>query len=170
MDVTEAVRTRLEIREFADDPVSDDIKEAVLDAGRLAPSGINLQHWRFILMDDPEDVAELGELSPTGGWVADANFAIAIATDPEHDFNELDAGRAVTHMQLVAWEHGVGSRIYTTEEPAVSEFLELPEDYDLTVVAGFGYPTREIRGRKDREPLSEVAYHGRFGRSLGLGN
>ncbi|MFC4246022.1 nitroreductase family protein [Natribaculum luteum] len=166
MDVFEAIETRLEIKEFDDRRVDETVKQKVLDAGRLAPSGRNLQHWQFVLVDDPEDVGRLGELSPTGGWVADADFAVVVCTDPQYDFNELDAGRAVTHMQLAAWEDGVGSRIYTVDRPAVKEFLEIPDDVDLTLVAGFGYPTHDVEGVKDRRPLEEVASRGRYGRPL----
>lgn len=166
MNVTEAIETRIEVRDYADRPVDDETKRAVLDAGRLAPSGRNLQHWRFVLLDRGDDLERLAELSPTGSWVADAAFAVAICTDPAYDFNEIDAGRAVTYMQLAAWARGVGSCIYTVDRPEVEEFLELPDDYDLTVVAGFGYPEREVRGRKNRKPLGEVASRGRFGAPL----
>ncbi|MFB6130045.1 MAG: nitroreductase family protein [Salinigranum sp.] len=166
MDVSEAVETRIEVREYSEEPVDDDTKRAILDAGRLAPSGRNLQHWRFVLVDDEEDLAELADLSPSGSWIDGADFAVVICTDPSYSFNGIDAGRTVTHMQLAAWERGVGSRIYTVDRPEVREFLAIPDDYDLTLVAGFGYPEREIRGRKDRKPLSEVAFGGKFGEPL----
>lgn len=166
MDVFEAIETRIEVNEFADKQIDEEIKRRVLDAGRLAASGRNLQHWTFILVDDPADIDRLGELSPTGGWVADAAFAVVVCTDPQYDFNELDAGRAVTHMQLAAWEAGVGSRIYTVDRPEVKEFLEIPADTDLTLVAGFGYPQHEIKGIKDRDPLEKVASRGQYGKAL----
>ncbi|MFB6109798.1 MAG: nitroreductase family protein [Halodesulfurarchaeum sp.] len=166
MDVFEAIETRVEISEFADTQVSEEEKRRVLDAGRLAPSGRNLQHWEFILLDDSDDLERLGELSPSGGWVGDADFAVVVCTDPQYGFNDIDAGRAVTHMQLAAWEAGIGSRIYTVDRPEVTDFLEIPDDLDLTLVAGFGYPMREIEGIKDRKPLEEVASRGRYGRPL----
>lgn len=163
MDVTTAIETRIEIRSYSDTPVDHATKRAVLDAGRLASSGRNLEHWRFILVDDKPDLRELADRSPSGGWVADADFAVVICTDPTLEFHQLDAGRALTHMQLAAWAKGIGSCIYTVDRPAVTEFLGIPTDYDLTAIVGFGYPTREIRGRKSRKPLSEIAYVGRFG-------
>lgn len=168
MDVTDAIETRLELRDYADEPVDDDLKRAILDAGRLAPSGNNLQHWRFILVDDDADLAELADLSPSGGWVANADFAVVVLTDPTKAYNHIDAGRAATHMQLAAWDHGIGSRIYTVDQQAVRDFLEVPDDYDLTLVLGFGYPDREIKGIKDRQPLESIAFRNKFGRSLDL--
>lgn len=166
MDVEEAIETRLEIREYADESVDDETKREILDAGRLAPSGRNLQHWRFVLVDDEERLEALAEASPSGSWIAGADFAVAICTDYKH--GGIDAGRAVTHMQLLAWQRGVGSCIYTVDDPSAYELLEIPDEYDLTLVAGFGYPTDEVQGMKDREPLSDVTFHGAFGSELDL--
>lgn len=168
MDVSEAVETRIEVTEYSDERVDTETKQAILDAGRLAPSGRNLQHWRFVLVDSKDALTELAEASPSGGWVAGTDFAVAICTDPTYDFHQIDAARAVTQMQLAAWERGVGSRIYTVDQPAAREALGVPDDYDLTLVAGFGYPQREIRGIKSRKPLDEVAFSGRFGEPLEL--
>ena len=93
---------------------------------------------------------------------------MVICTDPTYTYHELDAGRAVTHMQLVAWEHGVGSCIYTVNGPAAYAALEIPDEYDLTLVAGFGYPERDVQGRKDRNPLDDIASSGTFGTPLEL--
>lgn len=168
MDVTDAVTTRLEVKEYSDEPVDSETKRAILDAGRLAPSGRNLQHWRFILVDEDDELTDLAESSPSGSWVGDSAFAIAICTDPTYDYHAIDAGRAVTHMQLVAWEHGIGSRIYTVDSPAAYSTLEIPDEYDLTVVAGFGYPERDIQGIKNRKPLEAVSYSQTFGNALNL--
>ena len=168
MNVAEAIETRIEIREYRDEAVDDDEKRAILDAGRLAPSGRNLQHWRFVLVDDEDRLPELGAASPTGSWIADADFAVAVCTDPARDFHGIDAGRAITHMQFAAWERGIGSAIYTVDRPEVDELLAIPDEYDLALVAGFGYPTREIRGVKNRKPLEEVAFRGRFGEPIDL--
>lgn len=164
MDVEDAIETRIEIREYTDEPVDDPTKRAILDAGRLAPSGRNLQHWRFVLVDDESRLADLASASPSGSWIAGADFAVAICTDYKH--GGIDAGRAVTHMQLLAWDRGVGSCIYTVESAEAYELLEVPAGYDLTLVAGFGYPIADVAGRKDREPLSSVAFQGSFGSEL----
>lgn len=168
MDVTDAVETRIEMREYADEPIDEETKRAVLDAGRLASSGRNLQHWRFILIDDPEKIRRLADQSPTGSWVADAAFVVVVLTDPEWDFHAIDAGRAVTHMQLVAWEHGVGSCIYTVDSAGLEADLAVPDDLSLTLVCGFGRPATEVVGRKSRKPLSAVAFQGEFGEPLSL--
>ncbi|MEF8831623.1 MAG: nitroreductase family protein, partial [Halobacteriales archaeon] len=138
-----------------------------LDAGRLAPSGKNLQHWRFVLLDDSDDVERLADLSTTGGWVEDADFAVVVLTDPTYGYHQIDAGRAITHMQFRAWVDGVGSCIYTGyDESDLRAFLGAPDTLDVTAVVGFGYPADGGAGTKGRAPLGEVAFDGRFGESF----
>lgn len=172
MDVSDAIQTRLEIREYADEPVPADDKRAVLDAARLAPSGKNFQHWDFVLLDDPADIEALADASTSGKWVEGADFAVVIITDPQYGYHEIDAGRSVTHMQLEAWSRGVGSCIYTGfDEAAMQDLLGYPDSMAVTLVAGFGKPTRPLDtfvGRKNREPLSDVAHHGTYGGELSL--
>lgn len=171
MDVTDAVRTRLEVREYRDEPVDEETKRRILDAGRLASSGSNRQHWRFLLVDDEDDVFRLAELSPSGSWVGDADFAVVILTDADYPPRGIDAGRALTYMQLVGWDAGIGSCLYTVDNPELNQFLEVPDGFELTAVLGFGYPpfdVEDVQGVKDREPLEDVAYRGRFGRELDL--
>ena len=168
MDVTEAIQNRIDIREYSDEPVAAEIKREILDAARVASSGRNTQHWRFVLIQDEDNLAELSERSPSGGWIGDATFAVAVLTNPEWDFHQIDAGKAITHMQLAAWEHGVGSCMFTTDAEAVYKFLNVPEQLELTATVGFGYPPHEVQGIKDRKALKDIAYSETFGTELAI--
>ena len=164
MNVTEAVKTKLDSREFSAKPVGPDVKRAVLEAARLTQSGANSQHWRFILVQDPKNLAKLAGDSTTGPWVASANFAVIVCTDPTKNFHLLDAGRAIQDMQLTAWDSGVTSRIYTgMKQPEMRRDFGIPENLTSAVVVGFGFPKKKILGRKDRLPLSEMAFLERYG-------
>lgn len=168
MEVRDAIRTRLEVREYSDKPIDAGTRNAILEAARLAPSGRNRQHWRFIVITEQDDLDRLAELSMTGDWIDDAAFAVVVTTDPTHGYHEIDAGRAITHMQFAAWETGVGSCIYTGfDSEGMRSFLDVPSEYAITAVVGFGWPPFDVdavQGRKDRAPLSTVVYVGRFGR------
>lgn len=67
MDVSEAIDTRLEVCSYREEPVDGETRREILEAGRQAPSGRNLQHWRFILVADDDRLDGLGERSPTCG-------------------------------------------------------------------------------------------------------
>ena len=166
MEVLETIKTRIEIQEFEKKSVELEAKKKILEAGRLAPSGRNLQHWHYILIEGEEELEKLAGVSPTGGWVRNADFAIVTTTDPKYNFNEIDAGRSITQMQLVGWENGVGSRLYTIKEPDQKKAklsLNIPEEYHLTAVVGFGYPIKKITGKKERKAIDEVVSYNKFG-------
>jgi nitroreductase len=167
MDTFEAIATKLEITEFSDKPVPAEIKRKVLEAARLSPSGVNSQHWRFILIQDKNKLKQLADDSTTGKWVGHANFAVVVLTDPKYNFHQLDAGRVIQNMQLAAWNYYVGSRIYTgmNRELMIKHF-GIPENYNIAAVVGFGFPKRKILGKKNRKELEEIAFSDYFGRAL----
>jgi nitroreductase len=167
LDATHAVRTKLDVREFSSTPVPADVKNMVLEAGRFSQSGTNSQHWRFILVETPGRIKKLAEDSTSGRWVEGANFAVIICTDPRKPYHMIDAGRAVQDMQLTAWDHGVASGVFTgIRAQEFKRDFGVPESMDVTIVVGFGYPKRKLIGRKNRLPLSEIAFLERFGAEL----
>lgn len=170
MNTTDAVKTKLDVREFSSKPVPTAVKAAVLEAARLTQSGTNSQHWRFILVQDPKNLEKMAEDSTWGKWVAGADFAVIVCTDPSKSYHIIDAGRAVQDMQLTAWDNGVASCVFTgIKVPEFRRDFGIPVGIDPTIVVGFGYPRRKLYGRKkDRRPLSEVAYLERYGRRLEL--
>lgn len=167
MDAYDAVVTKLDVAEFSSKSVSPDIKLKVLEAARLSGSGMNVQHWRFILVQGRDRLKTLANDSTTGKWVEGANFAVIVVTNPKYGFHMLDAGRALTSMQIAAWNFGVASRIFTgINREALEKDFSIPKELNPGVVVGFGYPARKIAGRKKRSPLSEVAFLDRFGKPL----
>ncbi len=64
MELKEAIEKRRSIRKFKPDPVPDEIVGQLLEAARLAPSGTNLQPWRFIIVKSPEMREKLGAAIP----------------------------------------------------------------------------------------------------------
>src|SRR5919202_589806 len=145
MDVFECITTKLEVREFSTQDVPSEIRSNVLEAARLTGTGMNTQHWRFILVENKDNLKKLAEDSTSGSWVAGANFAIIVLTNPKYNFHLIDAGRVVQNMQLAAWNQGVGSGLFTgiKEEKLRSDF-KIPQDLDPTVIVGFGYPARKM--------------------------
>lgn len=52
--VIEAIEKRRSIRSYQPRPVPKDIVEAVINAGNEAPSAMNSQPWRFVVIEDGE--------------------------------------------------------------------------------------------------------------------
>jgi nitroreductase len=168
MDAYECVKTKLDVREFSSKDVPADLKLKVMDAARLTQSGMNNQHWRFILVQGRDRLKRLAEDSTTGAWVAQANFAVVVLTNPKFGFHQLDAGRAVQDMQIAAWNFGIVSCIFTgiNDENLRRDFA-IPSEFNPSAVVGFAYPARTISGkRKNRKPLSELVFLDKFGNKL----
>jgi nitroreductase len=164
MDTHQAILTKLDVRQFSPKNVPADIKLKVLEAARAAQTGNNKQHLRFILVQNKESIKKLAEDSTSGPWVAGADFAVIVLTDPKIGFHLIDTGRAVQQMQLSAWNNGVISGVYTgIKEEAMRKDFGFPADVKPTMMVGFGYPVKKIIGKKNRMPISELAFVDKFG-------
>lgn len=164
MDIFDGIATKLDVRQYSPQNVSSEIKQSVLEAARMTGTGLNTQHWRFILVEDKDRLVRLAEDSTSGGWVAGANFAIIVLTNPGYKFHMIDAGRVLQNMQLAAWNHGVASGIFTgVKEENLRKDFSIPRELNITLIAGFGYPVKKLAGKKRRAPLNELVYYGSYG-------
>jgi len=149
MDTYKVIMSKLDIRQFDSKKVATEVKSRVLEAARASGTGNNKQEWRFILVQEKEMLKRLAEDSTSGGWVAGANFAVVVLSDPTLGFHLIDAGRAVQNMELAAWDHGVISGIYTgIKDEKMRKDFAIPSTLKPVVVVGFGYPVKRIIGTK----------------------
>lgn len=165
MDAFDCIKTKLDIREFSLEQVSHEIKIKVLEAARLTGTGLNTQHWRFILIEDKGDLEKLAKDSTSGKWVTGCNFAIVILTNPKYHFHLIDAGRVIQNMQLAAWNFTVGSGVFTgIDKDNFRKDYDVPDELNISAVIGFGYPARKLTGkRKDRVSLDSLVYFEKYG-------
>lgn len=167
MDAFECIATKLEVREFSTQEVPSEIRSKILEAARLTGTGMNTQHWRFIMVEKKDNLKKLAEDSTSGSWVAGANFAVIVLTNPQYGFHLIDTGRVLQNMQLTAWNQGVGSGLFTgiREEKLRGDFA-IPKELSPSVIIGFGYAARELTGkRKNRLPIHELVYYEKYGNS-----
>lgn len=163
MDAFDCIATKLDVREFSRQKVPSEIKSKVLEAARLTGTGLNTQHWRFILVQD--NLKKLADDSTSGGWVSGADFAVIVLTNPKYNFHLIDAGRVVQDMQLAAWSYGVASGVFTgVKEAQFQSDFAIPKELNPTIVLGFGYPAGKLTGRKkSRLPLGELVFMEKYG-------
>lgn len=146
MNVSEAIRMKRAVRKFRDEPLAEDVIDAILNAGRRAQSSKNTQPWQFIAIQDKDILKALSACGTWAGHLAGAALGVAILTpDPMEKFQIMfDAGQAAAYMQLAAWELGVGSVPASIYEPEVArQILGFPEDYHLRIALSFGYPAED---------------------------
>jgi nitroreductase len=61
-DLFEIIRTTRSMRRLKPDPVPNELIRKILEAGVCAPSGGNMQRWRFLVVRDPKVKQTVGGL------------------------------------------------------------------------------------------------------------
>ncbi len=103
MDIEEALYTTRAMRRVRPDPVPLDVQARILDAAIRAPSGGNTQNWRFLLVDDPTVLSELGPLyRHSVGQLWETVYAdrVAAATDDQRSDKSM---RFVAMQRSAQW-------------------------------------------------------------------
>lgn len=164
MDTFECIRKRRDIRSYLKKDLPDEVIIKILEAGRLAPSAMNLQPWHFIAIKNKETLRELGRLCVSGRFIDDAAFAVVIVTDPANKWHEIDGTRSVQNMALAAWNEGVGSCwIGAIDRDRAKEMLGVPKNLHILTILPFGYPEEfTVKRKKIRKSPEEVFHWEKF--------
>jgi nitroreductase len=173
--VLEAIRGRRSVVRFSEAAVSDEQLEAILEAGRWAPSYINSQPWEFIVVRDARlraraaDILRRVTISWQGFAQAAALIVVAVdsALDPRH--HREDGAAAVQNMAVMAHSLGLASFwagiLEATDaagspEDEVRTLLGVPRRRRLVAVLPVGVAAYEAKG--SRKPLSEIVHQDGF--------
>lgn len=171
MDVFEAIKRRRSVRSYLDKPVEEGKLNAVLEAGRLAPSASNRQEWRFVVVRDRVVKRKLGEAADGQSFVGEAPVVIvACAVTDGHVMRcgqlsyPIDVAIALDHISLAAVEQGLGTCwIGAFNEGKVKEILGIPEEVRVVELMPLGYPAAQAVREKDRLPFSKVVTYDHWG-------
>ena len=173
MDVYECIRSRRTVRDYKPDPIPQELVRRILQAGRWAPSSSNTQKWYFIVVQDRQTLAALGKIATHGPFIAQAPLAIAVVMD-DAPRPQLDAGRALQQMELMAWSEGVGMCFVGVREAdqqrALKDLLKIPEAMELITVLPFGYRSDSPKGPgTPRKAFADIVHWERFGETVAPG-
>ena len=81
MSLLELISNRKSVRKYLDKRISDEDLRKILEAGHLAPSWMNVQSWKFILVKSQENKDLLSELSIGQQQVKNAEALIVCVAD-----------------------------------------------------------------------------------------
>ncbi len=167
MEVYDAVRTVLAVRQFEEKSIPTEIVHEIVQAAHLTASSINGQPWHFVVIEDKEMLHKLGSLANTGPYIAQAPLAI-VACMESSPYAVADISRAIQSMVLTAWSHGIGSNWVGFENLSqINPVLGIPEEIKIMAIIPFGYPTKEIgKGVKKRKPIGTVVHSERWDQSF----
>ena len=171
METLGAINSRRDVREFADRAIPDEHLEAVLEAGRRAPSSRNGQPWDFVVVTDRERLVELARVWRAAGHVAGSAATVALVAPLledawSRDILHFDLGQAAMSMMLAAADLGIGSGHAVVEDERLAcaaprlprgPLLRLPDPARLPGrTAALPAPPAEpasARGRRSPRPL-----------------
>ena len=124
---------------FTDEAVPDEVIDEIVAAGINAPSAINVQPWKFIVVKDETLKSKIVSGVPAG--VAVIVVAVPLENSPGGN-QQFAAGLAAESMYLYAQAKGLGAHMYTAPVSSVNNAKDsygIPEDYEAAVVMAFGY-------------------------------
>jgi nitroreductase len=165
MDCIDQVLNRRSIRRFKDEPVSEQVINRILEAGRRAPTATNQQPWHFVVA---RDYAEK-EACTFGGFnrfATEAPFVVVGLYRKSEVIIEklslMDVTIALQNMVVAGWVQGVGSCwMGAFDESKLRGALNLPEDSRIVGAVAFGIPD-ENPGQPPKKPLSETVHFDRW--------
>lgn len=88
------------IRNYTNEPVSDEMLDAIIEAAHRAPTSMNAQEISLIVVRDTERKARIAELAGGQAWIAQAHVFITLVID----FNKTDIGVRKTGQTQVIHE------------------------------------------------------------------
>jgi nitroreductase len=176
----QVILKRRSIRSFTSQPVPDDVFAAILEAGRLAPSTVNLQTWSFALFDAPLWQQTFGRPLPFH-----ASRAVIVIADTcrarqvldvfpysplvEYTTAVMNASLAAMNMNIAAEALGISSvmlsetgRSGLLDAGYLQEMLGLPEGVLALMTIVFGYARGAYPPMPPKLPGEEVFFKGRY--------
>jgi nitroreductase len=167
------IRRVSQIRQYADDPVPDDVVDKLLELARWTGSSRNSQPWHFIVVRDRETLRKLAAMRPNINWAASAPVGIAIVLDGAAPMSEAyDEGRVTERLMTGATMLGYGSGVAwfgeDEHQAKAKELLRIPREKTARQIVMIGKPRtrddpRPYGPKRGRRPMSELASFERFG-------
>jgi len=166
MDFKKTVKDRYSCKKYSDRPVEREKLEAILEAGRLAPTAKNLQEQHIYVIESKEKLEIIDKVTPCRYG---APTVIAVAFDSknvymypgsERDSGIEDATIVATHIMLAAFNEGVDSCWVNCFNPSVlKKELDLPENEEILMLLDLGYAhegTGPLANHFSRKPISRT--------------
>lgn len=166
MEFFEVVKERYSCKKFDGRPVEQSQLDAILEAGRLAPTAKNLQEQRVYVVQSKNGLAKIDKITPCRYGAATV-IAVAFNRDnvftypgEKRDSGIEDATIVATHMVLAAKAAGVDSCWINFFDPEIAaKELNLPENEEVLMLLDLGYPvegTKPLATHNQRKEISET--------------
>lgn len=172
MEFEKLVRERYSVRKFNDRPVSEADLSAILEAARVAPTAVNKQPFRLLVLNTPESMEKLAQCTK---YTFGAPLAIIVCAQADEawvrPFDQdnsavVDAAIVGTHIMLAAHDRGLGSTWVGFFDPAaVRRHFNVPAGVAPVAVFPIGHPAPDAAPspkHAQRRELAELARYKSF--------
>ena len=140
MDAIEAVLTKRDVRHYLDTPVSQDHRDRLVQAARMAGSAKNAEVNRLVLIDDVEVATALKAAGDFAAWIDTAPLIIGFVT-PEAFDRPFDVGRMAQNVMIVAHSLGLATCPVTLNlDDVAREIIGFPADHQMRMIVTVGHP------------------------------
>lgn len=182
-DIDPVFTDRWSPRSFSDKQIPEDVLLSLFEAARWAPSGNNMQPWRFIIANKKESLELFHSfINPSNlVWCKKApalTLVISKTTNNEDKpfrTHAFDTGTAWGYLALEAVNKGLVTHpMGGFDREKARSVLNIPPEYELQIVVAIGYQggkdelPENLRDREQpngRRELKESLFFGEFGRS-----
>ncbi|UCC96209.1 MAG: nitroreductase [Candidatus Omnitrophota bacterium] len=157
MDALRLIRTRRSVRRFKKARIPDAAIEKILEAARWAPSGLNNQPWRFMVLEkDQKDV--LADFTHYSYIVRGADKVILVFLDRNESYNYakdiMAIGACIQNMLLYIHASGLGAcwlGEILNKRKEIARILTISSNLELEAVIALGKPgPRPKRGSRKK--------------------
>jgi len=171
MSFLELAKKRYSCRKYDLRPVEAEKLEMILEAGRIAPSGVNFQPWHLFVIQEAENLAKIQQVYHRE-WFQSAPCVIVICGDHNRswkrndgkDHCDIDAAIVTDHMTLQATDLDLATCwICNFDMEKARDVLGLPEHMEPVVLLPVGYPldsTDPGRHKEKRKSMGEIVSYG----------
>lgn len=166
MEFSELIAARYSCKKYDGRPVEQAQLDAILQAGRLAPTAKNGQEQRIYVVKSAEGLAKIDKLTPCR---YNASTVLVVAYNRDGMFTypggkstsgAEDATIVATHLMLGAKNAGVDSCWLNFFDPELAaKELGLPENEQVVMMLDLGYPAEggePLANHGKRKDLSET--------------
>ena len=145
---------RRSTRKFTEQQISPEEVQKLLQAALLAPTSKNSKSWEFVAIENKDMLKQLSVCKDSGGAFLEG-CTLAIVVTGNKTITDIwieDTSIAATYMQLQAEDLGIGScwchirnRMLgeMSSEQYVCEMLNIPDNFGVLCIIGFGYKDQE---------------------------
>lgn len=170
MEFYDVVKIRKSIKKFKNTPINGEKLSRMIDAAMRSPSWRNNTSYRFILVDQKNELEQISKAvinkdNSAAQSIIDAPMIAVIVANPENsgevedkEYYLVDSAIAMEHFVLSATNEGYGTCwIAAIDEDIIKKVLSIPQNYKVVALTPIG-EIAESDEHNDKKDVSDFVF------------